>query len=123
MFHNGEMAEWFKAAVLKTAVGVGLPWVRIPLSPPSALASFVRFPARASGAGARRCREALLRRRHRLAPRSPPSALASFVRFPARASGAGARRCREALLRRRHRLAPRSPPSALSLLDRKRTRL
>src|ERR1700735_3168366 len=30
----GEMAEWFKAAVLKTAVGVSLPWVRIPLSPP-----------------------------------------------------------------------------------------
>ena len=29
------MAEWFKAAVLKTAVGVSLPWVRIPLSPPS----------------------------------------------------------------------------------------
>ena len=28
------MAEWFKAAVLKTAVGVSLPWVRIPLSPP-----------------------------------------------------------------------------------------
>ena len=24
----GEMAEWFKAAVLKTAVGVSLPWVR-----------------------------------------------------------------------------------------------
>ena len=32
----GEMAEWFKAAVLKTAVGVSLPWVRIPLSPPDA---------------------------------------------------------------------------------------
>jgi hypothetical protein len=32
--YNGEMAEWFKAAVLKTAVGVSLPWVRIPLSPP-----------------------------------------------------------------------------------------
>jgi hypothetical protein len=31
----GEMAEWFKAAVLKTAVGVSLPWVRIPLSPPN----------------------------------------------------------------------------------------
>src|ERR1700750_473141 len=28
------MAEWFKAAVLKTAVGVSLPWARIPLSPP-----------------------------------------------------------------------------------------
>ena len=32
--NNGEMAEWFKAAVLKTAVGASLPWVRIPLSPP-----------------------------------------------------------------------------------------
>ena len=31
---DGEMAEWFKAAVLKTAVGASLPWVRIPLSPP-----------------------------------------------------------------------------------------
>jgi hypothetical protein len=31
----GEMAERFKAAVLKTAVGVSLPWVRIPLSPPT----------------------------------------------------------------------------------------
>jgi hypothetical protein len=30
----GEMAERFKAAVLKTAVVVTLPWVRIPLSPP-----------------------------------------------------------------------------------------
>ena len=30
------MAEWFKAAVLKTAVVVTLPWVRIPLSPPVA---------------------------------------------------------------------------------------
>ena len=28
------MAERFKAAVLKTAVGASLPWVRIPLSPP-----------------------------------------------------------------------------------------
>ena len=28
------MAEWFKAAVLKTVVGVSLPGVRIPLSPP-----------------------------------------------------------------------------------------
>ena len=31
---SGSVAEWFKAAVLKTAVGVSLPWVRIPLSPP-----------------------------------------------------------------------------------------
>jgi hypothetical protein len=28
------MAEWLKAAVLKTVVGVSLPGVRIPLSPP-----------------------------------------------------------------------------------------
>ena len=28
------MAEWFKAAVLKTAVGASLPWVRIPPCPP-----------------------------------------------------------------------------------------
>ena len=28
------MAEWLKATVLKTVVGVSLPWVRIPLSPP-----------------------------------------------------------------------------------------
>ena len=33
---NGEVAEWFKAAVLKTAVGSRSPWVRIPPSPPSA---------------------------------------------------------------------------------------
>lgn len=31
---KGEMAERFKAAVLKTAVVATLPWVRIPLSPP-----------------------------------------------------------------------------------------
>src|SRR3989339_862380 len=31
---NGEMAEWFKAAVLKTVVDESPPWVRIPLSPP-----------------------------------------------------------------------------------------
>ena len=31
---NGEVAEWFKAAVLKTAVGASPPWVRIPPSPP-----------------------------------------------------------------------------------------
>ena len=30
----GGMAERFKAAVLKTAVGASLPWVRIPLPPP-----------------------------------------------------------------------------------------
>src|SRR5688572_23858272 len=31
---KGEVAEWFKAAVLKTAVGASPPWVRIPPSPP-----------------------------------------------------------------------------------------
>src|SRR5690606_15196468 len=31
----GQVAEWFKAAVLKTAVGGSLPWVRIPPCPPS----------------------------------------------------------------------------------------
>lgn len=30
----GEMAERFKAPVLKTGEGSNLPWVRIPLSPP-----------------------------------------------------------------------------------------
>ena len=33
-FHAGEMVEWFKAAVLKTAEDASPPWVRIPLSPP-----------------------------------------------------------------------------------------
>jgi hypothetical protein len=27
-------SSWFKAPVLKTGVGVTLPWVRIPVSPP-----------------------------------------------------------------------------------------
>src|SRR5690606_31691531 len=30
----GQVAEWFKAAVLKTAVGASPPWVRIPPCPP-----------------------------------------------------------------------------------------
>ena len=29
------MAEWFKATVLKTVVPARVPWVRIPLSPPT----------------------------------------------------------------------------------------
>jgi hypothetical protein len=37
------MAEWFKAAVLKTAVGVSLPWVRIPLSPPDKIIKVMIF--------------------------------------------------------------------------------
>ena len=32
---RGQVAEWFKAAVLKTAVGASSPWVRIPPCPPS----------------------------------------------------------------------------------------
>src|SRR3546814_133846 len=35
--HSGEIAERFKAPVLKTGEGSNLPWVRIPLSPPSRL--------------------------------------------------------------------------------------
>lgn len=35
----GEMAERFKAPVLKTGEGLNLPWVRIPLSPPEFLKS------------------------------------------------------------------------------------
>jgi len=33
---SGRVAEWFKAAVLKTAVGASPPWVRIPPLPPQA---------------------------------------------------------------------------------------
>lgn len=33
----GQVAEWFKAAVLKTAVGASSPWVRIPPCPPTVL--------------------------------------------------------------------------------------
>src|SRR5277367_4806253 len=32
---SGWVAEWFKAAVLKTAVGESPPWVRIPPRPPA----------------------------------------------------------------------------------------
>ena len=31
----GELAEWFKAPVLKTGVGSRPPWVRIPPRPPA----------------------------------------------------------------------------------------
>ncbi|SON88137.1 hypothetical protein XFF6166_860002 [Xanthomonas citri pv. fuscans] len=37
----GEMAERFKAPVLKTGEGSNLPWVRIPLSPPVASKSLI----------------------------------------------------------------------------------
>ncbi len=33
----GRVAEWFKAAVLKTAVGATPPWVRIPPLPPASI--------------------------------------------------------------------------------------
>lgn len=37
----GEMAERFKAPVLKTGEGSNLPWVRIPLSPPQRWRNFL----------------------------------------------------------------------------------
>ncbi len=50
---HGRMAEWFKAAVLKTAVGESPPWVRIPLLPPgqnrTGHATGRRFYARGGG--------------------------------------------------------------------------
>jgi hypothetical protein len=36
--NDGRVAEWFKAAVLKTAVRASVPWVRIPPLPPRAYA-------------------------------------------------------------------------------------
>src|SRR6187549_3388493 len=35
---NGEMSEWLKEHAWKACVGETLPWVRIPLSPPSTAA-------------------------------------------------------------------------------------
>ena len=50
---EGRVAEWFKAAVLKTAVGASPPWVRIPPLPPiqnrTANAGRSRFYARGGG--------------------------------------------------------------------------
>ena len=43
----GEVAEWFKAPVLKTGVGASLPWVRIPPSPPLLLGRTFSAPPRA----------------------------------------------------------------------------
>ena len=34
---SGQVAEWFKATVLKTVVGGSSPWVRIPPCPPALL--------------------------------------------------------------------------------------
>ena len=45
-FRRGEMAEWFKAAVLKTVGSERGPGVRIPLSPPSSLAGARSMAAR-----------------------------------------------------------------------------
>ena len=42
------MAEWFKAAVLKTAVGESSPWVRIPPCPPPSW-RHIRSPAKTRG--------------------------------------------------------------------------
>src|SRR3546814_656151 len=53
----GQVAEWFKAAVLKTAVGASSPWVRIPPCPPSchdALARTARASASSVAAVAER---------------------------------------------------------------------
>lgn len=41
---TGRVAEWFKAAVLKTAVGASPPWVRIPPLPPYKSRKLLRFP-------------------------------------------------------------------------------
>jgi len=38
------VAEWFKATVLKTVVGVTSPWVRIPPFPPSLAGSGPTHP-------------------------------------------------------------------------------
>ena len=34
VFHNGGMAEWTNATVLKTVISATVSWVRIPLPPP-----------------------------------------------------------------------------------------
>ena len=34
LYISGQVAEWFKATVLKTVVGGSSPWVRIPPCPP-----------------------------------------------------------------------------------------
>ncbi|MEY4933735.1 MAG: hypothetical protein RIS64_94 [Bacteroidota bacterium] len=51
-YKNGGMAEWFNAAVLKTAVRESAPGVRIPVPPPCNLeivAQLVRAPDCGSG--------------------------------------------------------------------------
>ena len=42
---SGEMAEWLKAHAWKACVRETVPWVRIPLSPPSALCATIRYPS------------------------------------------------------------------------------
>src|SRR3954469_19884275 len=52
---NGEMSEWLKEHAWKACVGETLPWVRIPLSPPSASTcaeSHASYIGMASGKGA-----------------------------------------------------------------------
>lgn len=43
---RGWVAEWFKAAVLKTAEGASLPWVRIPPHPPISLSTLKQNPSK-----------------------------------------------------------------------------
>src|SRR5690242_7998404 len=71
---RGEVAEWFKAAVLKTAVGSRSPWVRIPPSPPlfDLAACSLRSRPRWGGLAAGRA-VALLAPSSNFAPNSPPS--------------------------------------------------
>jgi hypothetical protein len=41
---SGQVAEWFKATVLKTVVGGSSPWVRIPPCPPNYPPKTLGFP-------------------------------------------------------------------------------
>ena len=53
-FVSGQVAEWFKATVLKTVVGGSSPWVRIPPCPPLSLPDKSRALS-----GRVRCRQAI----------------------------------------------------------------
>ncbi len=68
---RGEMAEWFKAAVLKTAVGASSPWVRIPLSPPPRRAGPFPLPRNSAVPVARRDCYARAVEPETLAPQTP----------------------------------------------------
>src|SRR3546814_18291031 len=52
---QGQVAEWFKAAVLKTAVGASSPWVRIPPCPPGFNPTLSRTVSEKTGRAS--CRE------------------------------------------------------------------